>query len=104
MLHAIRSAPALLIALYLGGATLAGEPIKDRANFIPARKHQPLKGTAIGVLVYDGQPVLSTEGRSGPADQLCFGADGCSYRWVYVPTLDQAQIKNLRVPVGEKEN
>ncbi|MCI0458523.1 MAG: hypothetical protein L0Z62_16290 [Gemmataceae bacterium] len=96
--------PPAAPAARAGAAPLPNEPIKDRAAFIPARKHQILKGTAIGVLAYDGQPVLSTEGRSGPADQLCFGADGCSYRWVYVPTFDKAQITNLRVPVGEKEN
>jgi hypothetical protein len=82
----------------------ADEPVKDRAGFLPSRKQEPLKGTAVGVLVYDGQPVLSTEGRSGPADQLCFSANGNSYRWVYVPTTERPQISNLRVPVGEKEN
>ncbi len=82
----------------------ADEPVKDRAGFIPARKHEPLKGTAVGILLYDAQPVLSLEGRSGPPDQLCFSADGCSYRWVYVPVAGRAAITNLRVPVGEKEN
>ena len=47
----------------LGQAGLtADEPIKDRAGFIPGRKHEPLKGTAVGILLYDGQPVLSAEG------------------------------------------
>src|SRR5207249_2108098 len=55
----------------------------------------------VGVLLYDGQPVLSTEGRSGPADQLCFSTAGCSYRWVYVPVAANPQITNLQVPVGE---
>ncbi len=81
----------------------ADEPLKDRAGFIPNRKQEPLKGTVVGILLYDGQPVLSTEGRSGPADQLCFAHNGNSYRWVYVPVMGQAQITNLRVPVGEKE-
>lgn len=80
----------------------ADEPIKDRKNFIPQRNHLPLEGKVIGLLVYDGQPVLSTEGRSGPPDQLCFAVRGASYRWVYVPTLDNPMITNLQVPVGPK--
>jgi hypothetical protein len=91
------------------GVTLAqgpapAQPIKDRAGFIPNRKYEPLKGTAVGILLYDGQPVLAAEGRFGPADQLVFSRDGCSYRWVYVPVNGKAQIKDLRVPVGDKEN
>lgn len=82
----------------------ADEPIKDRASFLPQRKYEPLKGTVIGMLVYDPQPILSTEGRSGPKDELCFSVNGNSYRWVYVPVSDRPQITNLRVPVGEKEN
>jgi len=82
----------------------ADEPIKDRAGFIPHRKHEPLKGTAVGILLYDAQPVLHSEGRSGPADQLCFSAGGNSYRWVYVPVTEKPRISNLRVPVGDKEN
>jgi hypothetical protein len=82
----------------------ADEPIKDRAGFIPLRKTESLKGTAVGVLVYDAQPVLSSEGRSGPGDQLCFSANGNSYRWVYVPVTEKPRISNLRVPVGDKEN
>jgi hypothetical protein len=50
----------------------------------------------------DGQPILSTEGRSGPADQLVFSSAGHSYRWVYVPAPNNAQITNLQVPVGDK--
>jgi hypothetical protein len=75
--------------------------IKDRASFIPQRKHVPLKGKAVGILLFDGQPVLSTEGRSGPADQLCFACCGASYRWVYVPT-PAGTIRDLKVPVGDK--
>jgi hypothetical protein len=82
----------------------ADEPIKDRAGFIPHRKHEPLKGTAVGILLYDAQPVLHSEGRSGPADQLCFSTGGNSYRWVYVPATEKPRITNLRVPVGDKEN
>jgi hypothetical protein len=82
----------------------ADKPIKDRAGFIPHRKHEPLKGTAVGILLYDAQPVLHSEGRSGPADQLCFSTGGNSYRWVYVPATEKARITNLRVPVGDKEN
>jgi hypothetical protein len=108
MRTAFSAAAFALLAAAGAGLGQAGpaaeEAIKDRAGFIPARKHEPLKGTAVGVLLYDGQPVLSTEGRSGPADQLCFSANGCSYRWVYVPVAGQAAITNLRVPVGEKAN
>lgn len=103
---------ALYLAAILGtlAASLAvadppsGEPIKDRANFIPARKQQALPGKVVGILAYDAQPVLSVEGRSGPADQLCFGVNGCSYRWVYVqtPNAPQPVISNLQVPVGDK--
>jgi hypothetical protein len=106
MLPTIRAAAAVLLAV--AACTVladppATEPIKDRTGFIPSRKQEPLKGTVVGILLYDGQPVLSTEGRSGPPDQLCFGHNGNSYRWVYVPTMGKAQISNLRVPVGEKE-
>jgi hypothetical protein len=78
------------------------ETIQDRAGFIPNRKHMPLKGKAIGILLTDGQPVLTTEGRSGPPDQLCFATAGASYRWVYVPAAANPQITNLQVPVGDK--
>src|SRR5262245_25372432 len=74
----------------------------DRKDFFPNRKQAAVKGTIVGILLTDGQPVLSTEGRSGPADQLVFSAGGNSYRWVYVPTLENPQITNLQVPVGEK--
>src|SRR5215211_5441339 len=53
-------APASLIT--------AQETVKDRKAFIPNRKSVELKGTAIGILLTDGQPILSTEGRSGPQD------------------------------------
>jgi hypothetical protein len=75
--------------------------VKDRKNFIPTRIHQVVKGTAIGVLLTDGQPILSMEGRSGPPDQLVFSSNGASYRWVYVPTMENPTITNLQVPVGE---
>jgi hypothetical protein len=102
---ALLAAAVLLVPL----TTLLADPpapqtITDRAGFLPRQKHQALKGKAIGVLVYDAQPVLSTEGRSGPADQLCFGCNGASYRWVYVPVVGNAQISNLKVPVGDKPN
>lgn len=80
----------------------AEEQIKDRKGYFPNRNHQVMKGTVIGLLVYDGQPILTLEGRGGPADQLCFSVNNGSYRWVYVPTLDSPQITNLQVPVGEK--
>lgn len=76
--------------------------IKDRASFIPYRKYEPLKGKVIGILLADGQPILSTEGRSGPPNQLVFGSGGSSYRWVYVPAPTNPMITNLLVPVGDK--
>jgi hypothetical protein len=76
------------------------ETVKDRAGFIPYRKHQALKGTLVGILLANGQPILSNEGRYGPPDQLVLGTGGASYRWVYVPAADKAIITNLQVPVG----
>jgi hypothetical protein len=96
---------ATAAALAVTACTALADPpetVKDRAGFLPQRKQQPLKGTAVGVLVSNPQPVLNLEGRSGPADSYCFSADGNSYRWVYVPTLEMPQITNLQVPVGDK--
>lgn len=76
------------------------EVVKDRTAYFP-RKHVPLKGTAIGVLVSSPQPILSLEGRSGPPDSMCFARGLTSYRWVYVPTMENAIITNLQVPVGD---
>lgn len=100
----IRSLAASAVAFALLGATLvqAQEAIKDRKSFFPNRKHAALKGKEIGILLTDGQPMLSTEGRSGPADQLVFSSGGNSYRWVYVPTTEPPLITNLQVPVGDK--
>lgn len=78
-----------------------GDVIADRAGFIPNRKHLALPGKIVAVLATDAQPVLSTEGRSGPADQLCVGWNGGSYRWVYVPVQEKAMIQNLRVNLPE---
>jgi hypothetical protein len=98
---------AALVTLALLGSSmgLADQPaeIKDRKGFIPFRNHQALKGTAIGILLTDGQPVLSNEGRSGPPDQLVFATGGGSYRWVYVP-VNNGTIRNLQVPVGQEGN
>jgi hypothetical protein len=76
--------------------------ITDRKNFIPNRIFQPLPGKAIGLLVYDAQPLLNAEGRTGPANQLCFGLNGCSYRWVYVPADKNPMLPSLDLPVGPK--
>ncbi len=94
----------LASAVAVLGATLvqAQETIKDRKSFIPNRKQVALKGKEIGILLTDGQPILSTEGRSGPADQLVFSSGSNSYRWVYVPTNENPLITNLQVPVGDK--
>jgi hypothetical protein len=77
-----------------------GSTINDRKNFIPYRKHVPLPGKIIGVLVNGAQPVLTLEGRSGPADQICLGYGGGSYRWLYVPVEKDAMIPWLNLPVG----
>src|SRR5579871_6792747 len=106
--------PLLLTALVLAGTALLLpgdamgvadraprlDTVKDRAGFIPYRKHQPLQGTVVGILLADGQPVLSQEGRYGPADQLVLGTGGGSYRWVYVPTIGTALITNLSIPLA----
>jgi hypothetical protein len=73
----------------------------DAKDLLPNRKQMPLKSNAIGILLVDGQQFLSTEGRSGPLDQVCFSTAGCSYRWVYVTVVNGAQIQNLQVPVGD---
>jgi hypothetical protein len=78
----------------------AGNTIADRKNFIPARKHVALPGKIIAVLVVDAQPVLSLEGRSGPADQICLGYNGGSYRWLYVQVDKNPMIPWLNLPVG----
>lgn len=90
-------------ALMLVTASVSAQDVvKDRKAYLPSRKHVALPATVVGVLLSDGQPVLSTEGRSGPADQLVFSSGGNSYRWIYVPTQGNAQITNLQVAVGNK--
>lgn len=80
----------------------ASATITDRAGYIPNRKHVPLPGKVVAVLVFDAQPVLSLEGRSGPASQLCLGYNGGSYRWVYVPVKENPLIGSLIMNVGQK--
>jgi len=92
---------SVFIATAVGLPGTGGQPLKYGNDLIPHRRHMPLKGRAVGVLVADGQSVLATEGRSGPPDQLCFSAAGCSYRVVYVPVAANPQIVNLQVPVGD---
>src|SRR5215813_5336165 len=75
-----------------------GEPL-DRTNFLPRNKHLPLPGTIIALLAADAQPVLTLEGRLGPADQVCVGWNGGSYRWVYLPVETEPTITNLAVPL-----
>lgn len=96
--------PTLAIALLVSAVSVgrAQDTVKDRKAYFPSRKQVALQGTEIGILLTDGQPILSTEGRSGPADQLVFSAGGNSYRWVYVPTQENPLITNLQVPVGAK--
>lgn len=104
----------LTLGLICAGLLLAGAPAAAQFDdgtsklwkkHLPWRVHKALGEKAIGVLLYDGQPVLSLEGRSGPTDQLCFSQDGNSYRWVYVPTEDaNPMITNLTVPIGKDKN
>lgn len=70
--------------------------------YFPYRQYRPLAGKEIGVLVGEAQPVIGKEGRSGPPDQLCFSQNGNSYRWVYVPAVNQPTITNLEVPIASK--
>src|SRR4051794_6420294 len=95
-----------LVALLNVGSAWADPPeeiVKNRKDFLPQRKQVALGPKVIGVLAYDAQPVLSTEGRSGPLDQLCFSEGGNSYRWVYVVAFgEHPMITGLRVPIGEK--
>ncbi len=101
-MHRILVSALLLSSFGLLANAVAQDGIKDRKAYIPNRKQAALPGIAVGILLSDGQPVLSTEGRSGPADQLVFSTGGNSYRWVYVPAQGNAQITNLQVPVGDK--
>src|SRR5262249_54228573 len=78
------------------------EKLKDRDGFIPQRKHQPLPGKVVGVLVADVRAVMAHDGRSGPPDAFGLSAGGNSYRWVYVPVKDNPLITNFRVKAGEK--
>jgi hypothetical protein len=76
--------------------------IKDRANYIPKRKHVPLPGKIVALLLPDAQAILNLEGRSGPTNQLCIGYNGGSYRWVYVQVKERPMIGSLMVRVGDK--
>jgi hypothetical protein len=76
--------------------------ITDRKNFIPNRKFEPLPAKTIGLLVYDAQPVLNAEGRTGPRQQLCFAQNGCSYRWVYVQAEQNPSWPSLDLPIGRE--
>jgi hypothetical protein len=104
----LRRLIAASFALGLGAMVVAApiksgpETVTDRAGFIPNRKHQSLGGKVVGVLIPDPLPVLSTEGRSGPKDQLCFARGMFSYRWIYVPVEKNAFIGTLNIRIGEK--
>ncbi|MFO0966501.1 MAG: hypothetical protein U0793_13075 [Gemmataceae bacterium] len=102
----MRRSPLFLACFFLAAPLLTQEVkeeiVKDRKDYIPARRHVAVPGKAIGMMVFDAQPVLTTEGRSGPADEMCYSVDGNSYRWVYVPSVDERpMITNLTVPVGD---
>ena len=78
--------------------------VTDPAGFMPNRKHMPLPGTIIAVLLADAQPLLNAEGRHGPAEQLCVGWNGGSYRWVYLPCDDEATINRLSIPLPDNKS
>jgi hypothetical protein len=105
----MRIALFAILASGLIGSTLLAVPVPSeskkgtisRADFVPYRKHLPIPGKIVAVLLTDGQPILTTEGRSGPPDQLCIGYNAGSYRWVYVPVAENATIQNLRIALPE---
>src|SRR5258708_2445746 len=86
----------VLAATAAGVPVPGGPPSKDVKDLIPHRKHMPLKGRVVGVLLADAQALLATEGRSGPPDLLCFSTADCSFRVVYVPVAANPQIVNLQ--------
>jgi hypothetical protein len=110
MILLLRPAVAVLLAGVFTAAVLAvpappppkKSEVKDRAAFIPTRKHQTLAGTVVGVLVSDVGAMMSHDGRSGPPDAIGFSTAGYSYRWVYVPAEGKPLIANLSVKVGPK--
>jgi len=75
------------------------DTFKDRDAFLPKRKFQQLPGKAMGILVGDGHDLMTSEGRRGPKDALCFSSGDGSYRWVYVVVKKKPQIGALNVPV-----
>jgi hypothetical protein len=77
----------------------ASAPGKD---FFPKQKYQPLPGKVVGVLAAGAQSLLSTEGRTAPADALYLGCGSGSYRLLYVPVKKRPLIGAMFVPVGEK--
>lgn len=101
----LRIAPSLLLVAFFPTTPASAQPgalPPVEKDHLPYRKHAVLPGKVVGLMVAKGQPILSTEGRSGPQDQVCFAADGNSYRWVYVPTFRKPRITNLQVPVGNQ--
>ncbi len=110
MKRTIRATPFLLGGLLTAAALAVAAPapqtitdvIKDRKDFIPQRKQQPLPGKAVGVLVSNVAPIMNQEGRSGPADAYGFSVGGNSYRWIYVPVQEKPLITRLQVPTGAK--
>lgn len=96
---------ALLLTYSPAPAQIMDDAGKMLEKHLPYRQYAPTGPKLVGVLVYDPQPILSLEGRSGPADELCFSYNGLSYRWVYVPTdAANPMITNLQVPVGQDKN
>ncbi len=100
----------IFAVLMLAGAWACGadvEPddvVKDRKAYIPQRKHDPLKGKAVALLVNDVRAYMGFDGRGGPPDAMGLSLNNNSYRWIYVPTPDAKSplISGLNVDVGEK--
>jgi hypothetical protein len=77
--------------------------VKDRKAYIPFRKHDPLKGKTVALLVNDVKAYMSFDGRGGPADAMGLSINNNSYRWIYVPSnAVNPLISGLNVEVGEK--
>ncbi|MCI0465019.1 MAG: hypothetical protein L0Z62_49495 [Gemmataceae bacterium] len=90
------------IAVAAGDLPVAEDSIRDRKEFFPRQKYEPLPGKVIGVLAAGGEAVLRHEGRSGPPEAFCLGVGSGSYCWVYVPVKKKPRIGAMLVPVGEK--
>jgi hypothetical protein len=99
----IRVAGALVLVAGMVHRLPAAETTgKESAAALPQRNYQALPGKVVGILAGNGQALMASEGRRGPANTLCFSRDGSSYQWVYVTVPEKPVIGALNVPVGEQ--